>query len=85
MQLICAFVFAYTKSRFSHDAAHLIPTVVLLIPSKLQVPYKEYACVQTELGVSEDQCIVWPSIHRRDSITEEHIPHIMLDVVECVR
>ena len=22
-QLICAFVFAYTKSRFSHDAAHL--------------------------------------------------------------
>ena len=24
MQLICAFVSAYAKSRFSHDAAHLI-------------------------------------------------------------
>ena len=24
-QLICAFVFAYAKSRFSHDAAHLKP------------------------------------------------------------
>ena len=23
-QLICVFVFAYAKSRFSHDAAHLI-------------------------------------------------------------
>ena len=24
-QLICAFVFAYAESRFSHDAAHNIP------------------------------------------------------------
>ena len=24
-QLICVFVFAYAKSRFSHDAAHLKP------------------------------------------------------------
>ena len=24
VQLICAFVFAYTKSRFSHDAAHIL-------------------------------------------------------------
>ena len=24
MQLICAFVFAYAKSRFSHDAAHIV-------------------------------------------------------------
>ena len=23
-QLICAFVFAYAKSRFSHDAAHIL-------------------------------------------------------------
>ena len=23
-QLICAFVFAYAKSRFSHDAVHII-------------------------------------------------------------
>ena len=23
MQLICAFVFAYAKSRFSHDTAHI--------------------------------------------------------------
>ena len=23
VQLICAFVLAYTKSRFSHDAAHI--------------------------------------------------------------
>ena len=26
MQLICVFVFAYAKRRFSHDAAHLDPT-----------------------------------------------------------
>ena len=25
-KLICVFVFAYAKSRFSHDAAHLIVT-----------------------------------------------------------
>ena len=24
MQLICAFVFAYAESRFSHDAAHAV-------------------------------------------------------------
>ena len=26
-KVICVFVFAYAKSRFSHDAAHLIQTV----------------------------------------------------------
>ena len=25
-KLICVFVFAYAKSRFSHDAAHLVKT-----------------------------------------------------------
>ena len=24
MQLICAFIFAYVKIRFSHDAAHIV-------------------------------------------------------------
>ena len=24
LQLICAFVFAYAKGRFSHDAAHIL-------------------------------------------------------------
>ena len=26
-KLICVFVFAYAKSRFSHDAAHLSPSI----------------------------------------------------------
>ena len=28
-QLICAFVFAYAKNRFSHDAAHIIKVLNL--------------------------------------------------------
>ena len=28
MQLICTFVFAYAKCRFSHDAAHIIQSTV---------------------------------------------------------
>ena len=28
MQLICAYVFAYAKSRFSHDVAHMSPLQV---------------------------------------------------------
>ena len=42
-QLICAFVFAYAKSRFSHDAAHLFmmklpddPSIIMI--DNLHVP-----------------------------------------------
>ena len=27
-KLICVFVFAYAKSRFSHDEAHMIPAIL---------------------------------------------------------
>ena len=30
-KLICAFVFAYSKSRFSHDAAHIVKRVIHLV------------------------------------------------------
>ena len=44
-KLICVFVFAYAKSRFSHDAAHLqcgINEVVekVLSPSQIQFSFK---------------------------------------------
>ena len=29
--LICAFVFAYAKSRFSHDAAYIEPSCVIIL------------------------------------------------------
>ena len=31
VQLICAFVFAYAKSRFSHDAIHIVVSFQLLL------------------------------------------------------
>ena len=34
MQLICSFVFAYAKSRFSHDEAHIT-----------NLPTTDYTCV----------------------------------------
>ena len=34
VKLICAFVFAYAKSRFSHDAAHILS----------RQPYVPYEC-----------------------------------------
>ena len=30
-KLICVFVFAYAKSRFSHDAAHIVLNLLILV------------------------------------------------------
>ena len=41
-KLICVFVFAYAKSRFSHDAAHIIssePLLLIILPCFLAVSY----------------------------------------------
>ena len=35
-KLICAFVFAYAKSRFSHDAAHILNFIFFYYPSSFQ-------------------------------------------------
>ena len=37
-KLICVFVFAYAKSRFSHDAAHIIKTIYSKNPCILDCP-----------------------------------------------
>ena len=37
VQLICAFVFAYAKSRFSHDVAHLIKSIMALTQIIVQI------------------------------------------------
>ena len=39
-KLICVFVFAYAKSRFSHDAAHMI----LISIKKIYEPRHEQIC-----------------------------------------
>ena len=60
MQLICAFVFANAKSRFSHDAAHFIAMAVMKLSwcfnqqknsntslfAHLKFYNIEYACVE---------------------------------------
>ena len=43
VQLICAFVFAYGKSRFSHGAAHFMHSVKLCF-SLLVILYMSYHC-----------------------------------------
>ena len=42
VQLICVFVFAYAKSRFSHDAAQFILVSILLFLLKVKSLYLFY-------------------------------------------
>lgn len=60
-------------------------TVVLMIPSKLQVPYDEHVAVQTELGVNSEDCIVWPPLDIKASLKDDHLPYIMFDIVKMIR
>ena len=49
-QLICVFVFAYARSRFSHDAAQMVKNVHIL-DKELHVVYlSQHQCKQIVLG-----------------------------------
>ena len=56
-QLICAFVFAYIKSRFSHDAAHLSDWLCFSIPTRFDV--YETLCPQQMLVHKGGQIKNW--------------------------
>ena len=53
MQLICAFVFAYAKSGFSHDAAHIVLLFIVLIVSTMSLQIWDrntLECIQVLTG-----------------------------------
>ena len=53
MKLICVFVFAYAKSRFSHDAAHL---VFLRIPATCICKKKSAAQLRSNCFADQHLC-----------------------------
>ena len=50
VQLICVFIFAYAKSRFSHDTAHLKQTLISATYAYEKIRFFEYAKTKTHIS-----------------------------------
>ena len=70
VQLICVFVLAYTKSRFSHDTAHILHVFLLTV----------------DAGGQNKQHLASKNTAKLDRETEElHHEHVTLDTAKLIQ
>ena len=66
VQLICAFVFAYSKSGFSYDAAHILLCLL------------NFLCQCQNFKIGQSNCMSDFEICSRDKKIEKVLPHLYL-------